>query len=411
MFDSYEEIEKITFNYKKPLFLYDEQKILKSAQEAIDFQAPYGLTVRYAMKANSNKAILNTLVEQGVHIDASSEYEAQRAILSGIPASKILITTQEYTEGISTLIQQGVLFDASSLEQLRLYGEKFPKKNVGVRINPGLGSGGSNRTNVGGISSSFGIWHEYLNKVNEIANKYNLNINRVHTHIGSGSDPTIWTKVAHMSIDLLNYFKNANILNLGGGYKIDRMNHSNSTDLQLISKSIKSILIDFYQQTKRKIHLEIEPGTYLLANAGYLVTQVTDIVDTGKNGYTFAKLNSGMTELLRPSLYGAQHPIKFFPKKKTNQKKSYIVVGHCCESGDIFTPKEAIPEELSPRNLEQVNIGDYAIIGGVGAYCSSMSAKNYNTFPEVSELMLMTSGQIILIKKRQTISQMIQNEI
>jgi diaminopimelate decarboxylase len=141
------------------------------------------------------------------------------------------------------------------------------------------------------------------------------------------------------------------------------------------------------------------------------LTTVQDVTDTGPEGYRFLKLDSGMTDILRPSLYGAQHPIDILQAAPSGQSEPVIIVGHCCESGDILTPAPGDPEGLSPRNLPSANIGDLALIGGAGAYCSSMSAKNYNSFPEVPEVILHPDQTFSLIRKRQTLEQVLQNEI
>jgi diaminopimelate decarboxylase len=118
-----------------------------------------------------------------------------------------------------------------------------------------------------------------------------------------------------------------------------------------------------------------------------------------------------MTELLRPAMYGAQHPIQILQETPAKTTRPCIVVGHCCESGDIFTPAPGDPEALSTRDLPEAEIGDYALIGGAGAYSSAMSAKNYNSFPEVAELLLRTDGTIALIRTRQTLEQAVANEL
>ena len=146
---------------------------------------------------------------------------------------------------------------------------------------------------------------------------------------------------------------------------------------------------DFAKETGRELKLEIEPGTFLVAHSCSLVTSVQDITYTGPDGYHFVKLDAGMTEVLRPSLYGAQHPIHIFPEPKQRQfrvEKAQVVVGHCCESGDLLTPAPGDPETLSPRILTSAEIGDFCVIDSVGAYCSSMTAKNYNSFPEAAEV-------------------------
>jgi diaminopimelate decarboxylase len=132
-------------------------------------------------------------------------------------------------------------------------------------------------------------------------------------------------------------------------------------------------------------------------------------VETGSEGYRFLKLDTGMTEILRPSLYGAQHPISIIGKE-SNPREPVIVVGHCCESGDILTPASGDPEALLPRLLPETSVGDLVEIGGAGAYCASMSAKNYNSFLEAPEVLLSSDGKFHLIRKRQSLDQILENE-
>jgi diaminopimelate decarboxylase len=224
----------------------------------------------------------------------------------------------------------------------------------------------------------------------------------------------VWQKVAGMSLDIVRKFPTVRSLNLGGGYKVARMPGEQATDLQEIGTPVRKLFEDFEKETGRKLKLEIEPGTYLLAHACSLVTTVQDVTSTGPSGYRFLKLNAGMTEILRPSLYGAQHPIVIIPEDSQAKPKDNIeqvVVGHCCESGDLLTPVPNEPESLAPRLLPKGEIGDSCIIESVGAYCSSMSAKNYNSFPEAAEVLRKSDGSFSLIRKRQTFEQIIENEV
>ncbi len=416
------EIEKLNFltpeiarniarEVSTPCYVYSKAALTRQAKKVLDFPNAFGLTPRYAMKASSNAAILKLFDSLGLHIDASSAYEVKRTMLAGIAPEKISLSTQQIPGNIAELVKLGVKFNACSLHQLEVYGKAMPNTELGVRINPGLGSGGTNRTNVGGPASSFGIWHEYIPQIFEIAKKYGLKIIRIHTHIGSGSDPAVWQKVAKMSLDTVERFPDVRILNMGGGFKVGRMSYEPSTDLQVVGKPVAELVREFAERTGRKLQFEIEPGTFLLANCASLLATVQDICDTGADGYTFLKLNSGMTEVLRPSIYGAQHPIVVIPAKETSEIKEYIVSGHCCESGDILTPASGDPEALSPRLLTKAEIGDLCAIEGAGAYCSAMSTKNYNSYPEAPEVMLEDDGSFKLIRKRQSLEQIIQNEV
>ena len=107
------------------------------------FPNAYGVTARYAMKASPNAAILKVLTDRGLHIDASSGYEVRRAVKAGVPASKISLSSQELPADFAELVGMGATINACSLEQLRRFGEQLPGSEVGLRFNPGVGSGGA----------------------------------------------------------------------------------------------------------------------------------------------------------------------------------------------------------------------------------------------------------------------------
>jgi diaminopimelate decarboxylase len=399
--------------FGSPLYVYDEKALKAEAAKALVFPNAFGLTVRYAMKASSNAAILRIFDTCGLHLDASSGWECERAIRAGIDPRKISLSTQEMPsrEQFVALRGKGIHFNACSLSQLETLGALFPGEEVGLRFNPGVGSGGTSKTNVGGPSASFGIWHEFLPAVKEIIGRHKLRVIRIHTHIGSGSDPVVWQRTADLSLNIVRQFPEVTVLNLGGGYKVGRMAYEKTTDLGEIGQPILQKFKALHEETGRSIRLEIEPGTYLLANSCALVTTIQDAVNTGHTGYNFLKLDAGMTEILRPSLYASQHPIIVIPRQPNGNIVSYVVVGHCCESGDLLTPSPKDSGELEPRALPEAQIGDLCVIEGVGAYCSSMSAKNYNSFPEAAEVLLRENGELALIRRRQTLDQILQNEV
>ena len=403
--------KKIAAKFETPCYVYDEASLVKQAKAALAFPNAFGLTVRYAMKAASNAAILKLFDKLGLHIDASSAFEVERAIRAGIAPTHISLSSQQLPKNLKEIVKSGVLYNACSLHQLEAFGKIARGGEVGVRINPGLGSGGTQRTNVGGPASSFGIWHEYIPQIKAVAEKYRLKIVRIHTHIGSGSDPLVWQKVAKMSIATVEQFEDVHTLDMGGGFKVARVAGEKSTDLQKIGKPVAKEIRDFAKRTGRKIKFEIEPGTFLLANCAAVIATVQDMCDTGKDGYKFLKLDSGMTDVLRPSIYGAQHPISVVQNRPSKKTEKYIVVGHCCESGDILTPAPADPEALAPRLMQKAEIGDICIIGGSGAYCSSMSPSNYNSYPASPEVMLLKNGKLRLIRRRQTPEQITENEL
>jgi diaminopimelate decarboxylase len=405
-----EQVAAIAAEFGTPTFVYDEASLVGQAEKALSFAAPYGLTVRYAMKANPAAAILKLFHQHGLHVDASSGFEAERALRAGIPPQNIMLTSQELAHNLRQLVEAGVQFNATSLHQLEEYGKAFPGRDVSVRINPGLGSGGTNRTNTGGPASSFGIWHEYIDLVQELAGKYHLKITKIHTHIGSGSDPEVWQKVAGMSLAIVEQFPDAQTINLGGGYKVGRMDGETSADMTEISQPVRDLIIMFNNKTGRQLHLEIEPGTFMVANAGALITRIHDMTDTGKSGHQFLKIDAGMTEVTRPIMYGSQHPLVVVGSGSGSHGR-YVVAGHCCESGDILTPQPGDPEGIDARLLAPANIGDWLVVEGVGAYCSSMNVSGYNSFPRAAELMLGLDAKPRLIRRRGGLDELLAGEI
>lgn len=408
-----EQVPHLVERFGTPLFVYSQTELEKRADAALNFPNAFGITVRYAMKANPNGAILKILRQKGIHIDASSYYEVKRALHAGYLPAEILLTSQELPplENLKEIISRGTEFNACSLHQLDTYGSLFPGSYVSLRLNPGLGSGGTKKTDVGGNTSSFGIWFEWMEDVKHLIKKHGLRVRRVHTHIGSGSDPEVWKAVAKYTLEYAELFEEATIVNLGGGYKVGRMKDEKTTDFQTIGAPVKQQFEDFYKKTGRKLHFEIEPGTSLLANTGSLVSTIMDKVSTGDKGNLFLKLNTGMDANTRPSLYGSRHPLIVVPKSQSSRTafKDYVVVGHCCESGDLFT--QEFGGEIARRTLLESEIGDYMVMEGTGAYCSGMSTKNYNSFPESAEVMIDKKGGFHLIRKRQELDQIYQNEL
>jgi diaminopimelate decarboxylase len=379
------------------------------ARAALAFPAPYGFTLRYAMKANPSRGILDLFRGLGLHIDASSDFEVERALQAGFAPPQIQLTSQMPSRRLSEHVRRGVLLNACSLHQLEELGRAAPGAELSVRMNPGLGTGSTKRTNTGGPASSFGVWHERLDEVKETAKRHGLRITRLHSHVGSGTDPEVWKRCTRMTLDLVASLPEVRAVNLGGGFKVGRMPEEPSVDMADVGAHVRAELEAFRSRDGRALHLEIEPGTFLVARAGAVVATCVDVVDTGRDGYLFAKLDTGMTEVTRPSLYGAQHPIDVLAEGR--EPAEVVFVGPCCESGDILTPAPGDPEALAPRWVPRPRIGDLVVVGGAGAYCAAMSTINYNSYPQAPEAMLESDGSVRLLRRRQDPQQVWANEV
>ena len=400
-------ISQAVDNVGTPVYVYSRETIEKRCSEVAAFPNAYGFNARYALKANPHLAILKVVESMGLHFDASSEFEVMRCLHAGIPGEKIQLTGQQFPrKHLKEIVEAGVLFNACSLKQVDEFGKAFPGTNISFRVNPGTGSGSNRKTNVGGPSASFGIWHTQTDEVAEIAARHDLKITRIHSHIGSGSDPEVWKAVTEMTLAQADKFPDVHTVNLGGGFKVARMASEKSTDLQEVGEFVKSVFTNHAEKTGNEYKLEIEPGTYLSANCGSLICDVDDISNTGDEGYKFLKLNTGMDTITRPALYASEHPIIII--NNNTETESYVICGHCCESGDVFTVDES--DTLTTRTVNQAQIGDLVVIEGAGAYCASMSLKNYNSFPTTPQILL-DNGELKVIQKPQSLTEMLSPEI
>ncbi|HEY4908171.1 MAG TPA: diaminopimelate decarboxylase, partial [Methylomirabilota bacterium] len=215
-----------------PCYVYDRAGLEAAARQAFAFPAPHGLTLRYAMKANPSHGILTLFRDLGLHVDASSDFEVERALKAGFTPDRVQLTSQMPSRRLAEHVRRGILFNACSLYQLDEFGRVAAGGDVSVRINPGLGSGSTKRTNTGGPASSFGIWHEYLGDVKALAERYDVKITRLHSHIGSGTDPEVWKRVTRMTLDIAACLPEVRTVNLGGGFKVARVPGEKTTDLQ-----------------------------------------------------------------------------------------------------------------------------------------------------------------------------------
>ena len=407
-----------------PVYLYDEGLILKRCLECMDMPNAYGLTVRYAMKANSNRTLLQTINGSGLHLDASSLNEVIRAHLAGIPYKNIMLTSQEIYNGserakLEELLLQGLHYNTCSLRQLSLIADFAAANGIdpGIRIHPGIGSGESVTRNTGDDYACFGIHLSDLDEALDIANKKGIRFRHIHVHIGSGADTDIWRQNIDLELSIIEkYFPYAETVCFGGGLKEARMPDEHAADIKQLGEYAKARIGDFYKATGRKLKMEIEPGTYIMANSGYALTRVVDKKSTSRSNFLIS--DGGMEINSRPLLYGSKHPVYIIASSGAFVRSSEfigaagdyeaVVAGTCCESGDCQTLD---PDGHSvSRAMAEPEIGDIAVIGGTGAYCSSMTPFNYNSHTQIPEVLYTVNGELKLIRKRQTLEQILENE-
>lgn len=409
----------IAEKYHTPLYVFDERTIrarIADLKSAIGYK---NYKIRYAAKALTLREILRIMLDEGLWIDASSVNEVHRALRAGFNTSEIYYTG----EGASTdvyrfLVEKDVLINCTSLDQIRLLGAVRPGHHCSIRINPGKGHGGNNKTTTGGPNSKHGIYKTQIDEARAIAAEHNIKIIGIHSHIGSGSDPAqwpLWNTINERVIEIArNFGPDLEFVNLGGGLPVAYEPDQQSMDVRQWGEKLTHDMSKLSKDIGRDVRLFIEPGRYLVAESGYLLAEVQSLKvnppDEGIPGYNYVIVNTGLNHNIRPAMYGAYHHIYFIPKGDGARegKKEYVVAGYLCESGDVFTVGEG--EILKPRTFPEVKVGDLMVMSHVGAYSHAMKS-DYNSMNLPASVLIDATGRPRIIERRGTLDDIMLREL
>jgi diaminopimelate decarboxylase len=397
-----------------PTYVYDAGKISERVEDLRAFDS-----IRYAQKACSNIAILDLIRRQGVLVDAVSAGEIARAAAAGYPLTgdppPVVYTADIFDrESLDVVVKQGIHVNCGSPDMIDQLGERAPGREITLRINPGFGHGHSQKTNTGGEQSKHGIWHEQMTDVLRRVDHHGLGIVGLHLHIGSGTDLDHLSQVCGAMERLAREVgRSLKSISAGGGLPVPYKSGDTYVDLDVYYRLWDASRKRLEDAFGHRLHLEIEPGRYLVAESGFLITEVRAIKQMGGN--TFYLVDAGFNNLARPILYGAYHPMSIVPGKIDGSPapaadarpfRDVVVGGPLCESGDIFTQAEG--GYVSTRSLPAAEVGELLVIENAGAYGFAMSS-NYNSKPLAAEVLL-RDGTPHMVRQRQTAEDLLRGE-
>ena len=399
-------VTQLAEQFGTPCYFYDAQTIRDRIEQLRQFDV-----IRFAQKANSNLAVLDLVRRNGVVVDAVSSGEVFRARKAGFDytgtPSPIVYTADIFDrEALDLVVENKLHVNVGSPDMIQQFGERVPGGEITLRINPGFGHGHSAKTNTGGDSSKHGIWHEELDECVRLAAKHQVTVTGLHMHIGSGTDFEHLSQVCEaMRTTALQVGSTIKVISAGGGLPTPYRDSDVGLDVdryyQLWDKTRKELESEF----GHAISLEIEPGRFLVAESGFLLTEIRAVKKMGKN--LFYLVDAGFNNLARPILYGAYHPMSIaFAGDGSEASQPVIVGGPLCESGDIFTQEEG--GFVCSRDLPVASVGDYLVIECAGAYGYVMSS-NYNSKPFAAEVLL-DGDSAHLIRRRQTPEDLVLGE-
>lgn len=401
-------VAELAKRYGTPLYVYDARVISQRIADLETFDV-----IRYAQKACSNLAILDRMRKQGVVVDAVSAGEIHRAFAAGYTAAdhQVVYTADIFdAAALDLVVEHRLHVNCGSPDMISQLGERMPGAEVTLRINPGFGHGHSQKTNTGGQQSKHGIWHSQIDDCLRRADQHGIAVTGLHMHIGSGTDLEHLSEVCEaMERVAKQVGRTVTTISAGGGLPVPYSESESYVDLDKYFALWDATRNRLAETFGHKVQLEIEPGRYLSAEAGYLIAQVRSVKQVGDN--LFFLLDAGFNDLARPVMYGAHHPISVCSSDghpvTDRETVAAVVGGPLCESGDIFTQREG--GYVDNRQLPMCRVGDYVILENAGAYGFVMSS-NYNSKTRAAEV-LIEDDQAKLIRKRETFEDLFRDEI
>lgn len=392
--------------YGTPLYVLDEGRIRERARLLNDSFKRFfaGFKLYYAIKANSNQAVLNILRQEGCGVDCASPAEIQLALKNGFGVEEILYTScynrdDELAYACSVGVKMN-LDDLSIFRRLLKYA-RVPEVPpvICFRFNPGIGASGMEKLVFAGPEAKFGMLEERLFEAYRMAREAGFNRFGIHMMTGSNIlNAAYFPEVAGRLFDVSARISEElgidfEFMNLGGGFGVTYKPFEKELDVKEIARSVFEV---FREKNVSIKNLFIEPGRFIVCDAGVLLSRVTCVKNSAKK---FVGIDAGMNVLVRPAMYGSYHHVLVANKLDESDSEEVTVVGPLMENTDRLA---------SDRLLPRIEEGDLLAVLNAGAYGFSMSSQ-YNTRPRPAEV-LTSNGGSELIRERESFEDLVRNQ-
>ncbi|MGI9237771.1 MAG: bifunctional aspartate kinase/diaminopimelate decarboxylase [Woeseiaceae bacterium] len=354
-------------------YVYDRESVADAARSLLELKNID--RILYAVKANFNAELIRTLGAAGVDFECVSpgEVEWLENIFPKFDLTRVLFTPnfaprEEYEWGL----RKGLQVTLDNLYPLQAWPELFSGQKLFIRVDPGQGRGHHEHVKTAGVHSKFGVPRFEVDELVRLVEVAGAEVIGIHAHSGSGIlDPNSWRSVAAELVQIAEHFPSVETIDLGGGLGVPEKPGDKSFDLARLDETLAEIR-EVYPQYK----LWLEPGRFLVARAGVLLTRVTQT--KGKGEMRYVGVGTGMNSLIRPALYGAYHEIVNLTRADEAPSETVTVVGPICETGDRLGS-----DRLLPPTAE----GDVILVANAGAYGYVMSSQ-YNRRAVAKEVVI-----------------------
>ena len=354
-------------------YVYDRDSVAAAARSLLDLKNID--RILYAVKANINPELLRTMATAGIDFECVSpgEVEWLESSIENLDLSRILFTPNfAPKDEYQWAIEKGLQVTLDNLYPLQAWPEIFKGQSLFVRVDPGQGRGHHEHVKTAGVHSKFGVPRFEIGELANLISAADAKVIGIHAHSGSGIlDPNNWRSVAGELVLIAEQFPDVKIIDLGGGLGVPEKPGDKAFDLERLDETLAEI-----RETYPQFKLWLEPGRFLVARAGILLTRCTQT--KGKGEMRYIGVGTGMNSLIRPALYGSYHEIVNLTRADQAPSETVTVVGPICETGDRLGS-----DRLLPPTVE----GDVILIANAGAYGHVMSSQ-YNLREVAPEIVI-----------------------
>ena len=383
-----------------PLYVYQSATITGQYQKLVRAFSGHKTRFFYACKALSNVNILRHIHSLGSGLDCVSINEVRLGLHAGFAPDNILFTPNSVTfEELVEAKELGVNLNIDNISLLERFGATFGGSYpVCVRLNPHIEAGGNYKIQTGHIDSKFGISIHQLRHLERVVKGTGLHVKGLHMHTGSEiKDVGVFMRALEILFDAAGRFPELDFLDLGSGFKVPYKPGDAETDVTTLGQQVAEAFKTFEQEYGRPLECWFEPGKYLVSESGYLLVNVAVVKQT--TATVFAGVNSGFNHLIRPMFYDSYHHISNLTNPKGTERL-YTVVGNICET-DTFAWDRLLPD---------IRENDLLAFHNAGAYGFEMSS-SFNSRTRPAEVLLDESGELRLIRKRQTFEDLLAGQV
>jgi diaminopimelate decarboxylase/aspartate kinase len=354
-------------------YVYDRATVIGAAERLTRLKNVD--RILYAVKANFNADLIKALDSSGVDFECVSpgEVEWLEEIIPDLDEKRILFTPNfAARDEYAWAIERGLQVTLDNLYPLQAWPDLFKGQALFVRIDPGQGRGHHEHVKTAGVHAKFGIPRFEVAELRNLVAAAGAEVVGIHAHSGSGIlDPNNWRTVAGELVQIAEQFPGVETIDLGGGLGVPEKPGDKPIDLSTVDETLAEI-----KQAYPRYKLWLEPGRYIVAQAGVLLTRVTQT--KGKGEMRYVGVGTGMNSLIRPALYGAYHEIVNLTRADEAPSETVTIVGPICETGDRLG---------SDRLLPPTEEGDVILIANAGAYGYVMSSR-YNMRDVAREIVI-----------------------